>query len=124
MATASSAARRRCGAPVHPARLRLDGSLSRHRRHSSHPASFPSQVAQPQRDRVFNQHTDKDGATIFQHACRMGLEGIVSKRLSAPYRLGRSRDWLKSRQPGDDPGAGSGVETWPGLNLTVPHSRS
>jgi ATP-dependent DNA ligase len=29
----------------------------------------------------------------------MGLEGIVSKRLSAPYRSGRSRDWLKVKNP-------------------------
>jgi bifunctional non-homologous end joining protein LigD len=29
----------------------------------------------------------------------MGLEGIVSKRLTAPYRSGRSRDWLKVKNP-------------------------
>jgi hypothetical protein len=29
------------------------------------------------------EHTDEDGATIFLQACKMGLEGIVSKRLSA-----------------------------------------
>jgi bifunctional non-homologous end joining protein LigD len=33
---------------------------------------------------VLSDHTDEDGATIFRQACRMGLEGIVSKRLSAP----------------------------------------
>jgi bifunctional non-homologous end joining protein LigD len=32
-------------------------------------------------------------------ACRMGLEGIVSKRLSAPYRSGPSRDWIKVKNP-------------------------
>jgi bifunctional non-homologous end joining protein LigD len=32
-------------------------------------------------------------------ALRTGLEGIVSKRLSAPYRSGRSRDWLKVKNP-------------------------
>jgi bifunctional non-homologous end joining protein LigD len=42
---------------------------------------------------------DEDGALLFVHACRMGLEGIVSKRLSAPYRSGRSRDWLKVKNP-------------------------
>jgi bifunctional non-homologous end joining protein LigD len=30
---------------------------------------------------VLSDHTDDDGATIFLHACKMGLEGIVSKRL-------------------------------------------
>jgi hypothetical protein len=39
------------------------------------------------------------GAVIFQQACRMGLEGIVSKRLSAPYRSGPSRDWIKVKNP-------------------------
>jgi ATP-dependent DNA ligase len=48
---------------------------------------------------VLSDHTDEDGATVFQHACRMGLEGIVSKRLSAPYRSGRSQDWLKVKNP-------------------------
>jgi bifunctional non-homologous end joining protein LigD len=37
---------------------------------------------------VLSDHTQDDGATIFRHACRMGLEGIVSKRLTSPYRSG------------------------------------
>jgi bifunctional non-homologous end joining protein LigD len=48
---------------------------------------------------VFNEHTDQDGAAIFQQACKMGLEGIVSKRLSAPYRSGPSWDWIKVKNP-------------------------
>jgi bifunctional non-homologous end joining protein LigD len=48
---------------------------------------------------VLSDHTDEDGATIFLQACRMGLEGIVSKRLSAPYRSGPSRDWIKVKNP-------------------------
>jgi ATP-dependent DNA ligase len=32
-------------------------------------------------------------------ACRIGLEGIVSKRLGSPYRSGRSPDWLKMKNP-------------------------
>jgi bifunctional non-homologous end joining protein LigD len=38
---------------------------------------------------MFNEHTAEDGATVFRHACKMGLEGIASKRLTAPYRLAR-----------------------------------
>jgi bifunctional non-homologous end joining protein LigD len=34
---------------------------------------------------VLSERTADDGATIFRQACRMNLEGIVSKRLSAPY---------------------------------------
>jgi bifunctional non-homologous end joining protein LigD len=48
---------------------------------------------------VLSDHTDEDGATIFLQACKMGLEGIVSKRLSAPYRSGPSKDWIKLKNP-------------------------
>jgi bifunctional non-homologous end joining protein LigD len=47
----------------------------------------------------FNGHMQGDGSTIFAHACKMGLEGIVSKRKDSLYRSGRSRDWLKMKNP-------------------------
>jgi ATP-dependent DNA ligase len=47
----------------------------------------------------FNEHTDEDGAVVFRHACKMRLEGIVSKRLSKPYQSGRSGHWLKVKNP-------------------------
>jgi ATP-dependent DNA ligase len=46
-----------------------------------------------------NQHIEADGPTVFAHACKMGLEGIVSKRKGSPYRSGRSPDWLKMKNP-------------------------
>jgi bifunctional non-homologous end joining protein LigD len=49
---------------------------------------------------VPNEHLEHDcGLTVFQHACKMGLEGIVSKRLGSRYRSGRSPDWLKFKNP-------------------------
>ena len=48
---------------------------------------------------AYNDHVQQDGATVFDHVCRMGLEGIVSKRLDAPYRSGPSKTWLKSKNP-------------------------
>jgi hypothetical protein len=48
---------------------------------------------------VYNEHTDEDGAVVFRHACKLGFEGIVSKRLTAPYRSGPSRDWIKVKNP-------------------------
>jgi bifunctional non-homologous end joining protein LigD len=48
---------------------------------------------------VFSEHTDQEGATVFRQACVMGLEGIVSKRLTAPYRSGPSRDWINVKNP-------------------------
>jgi bifunctional non-homologous end joining protein LigD len=47
----------------------------------------------------FNEHIEGDGPTVFAHACKMGLEDIVSKRKDPAYRCGRSRDWLKMRNP-------------------------
>ncbi len=45
-----------------------------------------------------NEHIEhEDGATVFAHACKLGLEGIVSKRKNSPYRSGRSPDWLKMK---------------------------
>lgn len=45
----------------------------------------------------FSEHFDDRGALVLEHACRLSLEGIVSKRADAPYRSGRGRDWLKSK---------------------------
>jgi bifunctional non-homologous end joining protein LigD len=47
----------------------------------------------------FNEHIEDDGPTVFAHACKMGLEGIVSKRKTSTYRSGRSPDRLKSKNP-------------------------
>jgi bifunctional non-homologous end joining protein LigD len=38
---------------------------------------------------------EAEGATVFQHACSLGLEGIVSKRKGSRYGSGRSPLWLK-----------------------------
>jgi hypothetical protein len=47
----------------------------------------------------FNQHLEHPGNIVFRHACKMGLEGIVSKRLGSRYISGRSCDWLKFKNP-------------------------
>ena len=45
-------------------------------------------------------HIDgSDGAVVFRAACAMGLEGIVAKRRDSLYRSGRSRDWIKIKNP-------------------------
>jgi bifunctional non-homologous end joining protein LigD len=36
---------------------------------------------------------------VFKHACALGCEGIVSKRLGSAYRSGRARDWIKVKNP-------------------------
>jgi bifunctional non-homologous end joining protein LigD len=46
-----------------------------------------------------NATYDGDGAAIYEHACALGCEGIVSKRLGSPYRAGRTDQWLKMKNP-------------------------
>ena len=47
-----------------------------------------------------NEHiAHSNGAAVFHHACKLGAEGIVSKRLGSRYRSGRSPDWLKFKNP-------------------------
>lgn len=45
----------------------------------------------------YSEHFDEDGDVMLRHACRLSLEGLVSKLADAPYRSGRSKDWRKSK---------------------------
>ncbi len=45
----------------------------------------------------YSQHFVEDGDVMLDQACRLGLEGVVSKRGDAPYRSGRTGDWIKSK---------------------------
>jgi bifunctional non-homologous end joining protein LigD len=40
-------------------------------------------------------HFDDEGQRVFEHACRMHLEGLVAKRKDAPYRSARQESWIK-----------------------------
>ena len=46
-----------------------------------------------------NEHIEGDGEKIFAHACKLGLEGIVSKRWDMAYRSGRALTWIKVTNP-------------------------
>jgi bifunctional non-homologous end joining protein LigD len=43
------------------------------------------------------EHLRGDGEAVLRSACRMSLEGIVSKRADAPYRSGRGDSWTKAK---------------------------
>jgi bifunctional non-homologous end joining protein LigD len=45
----------------------------------------------------YSEHFGDEGGLVLKHACRLSLEGIVSKIADAPYRPGRGRDWVKSK---------------------------
>ena len=73
------------GRPSSKSALSVDGTLR--------PSACP--LWAKRRSIRFNEHLIAD----VEHVCRMGLEGIVSKRVDAPYRSGPSRTWLKTKNP-------------------------
>ncbi len=44
---------------------------------------------------LYSDHLEEKGQVMFDHACKIGLEGIVSKRADGPYRSGRGESWVK-----------------------------
>jgi ATP-dependent DNA ligase len=56
-------------------------------------------VRKPLPGLVLNATFAEPGDVVFKHACALGCEGIVSKRLGSRYTSGRTRDWLKFKNP-------------------------
>jgi ATP-dependent DNA ligase len=49
---------------------------------------------------------------VYRHACQLGCEGIVSKRLGSTYRAGRSKQWLKVKNPAAPAARREAEEEW------------
>ena len=62
-------------------------------------AGLAGLLHKPSPDIAINTHYVGDGDIVYQQACKLGCEGIVSKRLGSLYRSGRSRHWLKVKNP-------------------------
>ncbi len=79
--------------------MHLDGSDLRGEPLLSRRAALEDLLARaPQNPALrFSEHFEEQGSVILDHSCRMGLEGVVSKRKGAPYRSGRGTDWVKSK---------------------------
>src|SRR5215831_13435521 len=75
-------------------------------------ATFKSVLTKAGPGLRLNEHIEADGPTVFAHACKMGLEGIVSKRKHSPYRSGRSPDWIKSKNPACEAVRREAEEDW------------
>jgi bifunctional non-homologous end joining protein LigD len=75
-------------------------------------ATLASMLAKAAPGLRLNEHIEADGPTVFAHACKMGLEGIVSKRRDSTYRSGRSPDWLKSKNPACEAVRREAEEDW------------
>jgi ATP-dependent DNA ligase len=65
---------------------------------------------------VFSEGVLGAGTALFAEVCRLGLEGVMAKRLSSGYRPGRrSRAWLKIKPCGITERQGNRLEFRPGL---------
>ena len=80
--------------------IELDGTDMRRDPLATRKAKLADILARAAPGLRFNEHLDEeDGPLVFHHACKPGLEGIVSKRRDSPYSSGRSRHWVKSKNP-------------------------
>jgi bifunctional non-homologous end joining protein LigD len=61
---------------------------------------------------VVNDHFEGHGAIIYRHACKLGCEGIMSKRISSPYKSGRSTHCVKVKNPKAPAVAREAEEDW------------
>jgi bifunctional non-homologous end joining protein LigD len=58
------------------------------------------------------EHLEADGEVVFRHACKMGLEGIVSKRRDSRYSSGATPNWVKSKNPNSAAVEREATEDW------------
>jgi bifunctional non-homologous end joining protein LigD len=78
--------------------LRLDGDDLR-RLPLSERKSKLEKLLRRSRDGIqYVEHLEGDADNVFEAACKLGLEGIVSKRLTAPYRSGPCKSWDQGSQ--------------------------
>jgi bifunctional non-homologous end joining protein LigD len=80
--------------------LALDGEDVRSQPLEARKAKLLKLLAGSDNGIILNEHMDGElGSVMFKHACRMGLEGIVSKRRDKPYVAGRCKHWVKIKNP-------------------------
>jgi bifunctional non-homologous end joining protein LigD len=79
--------------------IELDGKDLRPAPIEQRKAKLAKLVRSPHPGIVLNEHYEGDGAIVFAQACKLGCEGVVSKRLGSTYRSGRSKHWLKVKNP-------------------------
>ena len=79
--------------------LELDGRDMRREGIEHRKAALAKLLGRAQDGIVFNEHYSGEGAIFYKHACALGCEGIVSKRLGSAYRSGRVDHWLKVKNP-------------------------
>ena len=79
--------------------LALDGQDLRHEPLETRKATLASLLRKSPAGNSLCEHLEADGEVVFGHACKMGLEGIVSKRRDSRYSSGATTNWVKSKNP-------------------------
>jgi bifunctional non-homologous end joining protein LigD len=79
--------------------LELDGRDLRFEPLTTRRSVLARLIRKPRCGLVLNEQFEQDGPLVFEHACLLGCEGIVSKRKDSRYRSGRSRHWVKTKNP-------------------------
>jgi bifunctional non-homologous end joining protein LigD len=79
--------------------LELDGADLRKQKLLDRKARLAKLLSKAKDGIEFNEHLEGEGHVIFEHACKLGCEGIVAKRKDLPYESGRSKRWLKIKNP-------------------------
>ncbi|HEY2534835.1 MAG TPA: DNA ligase [Xanthobacteraceae bacterium] len=79
--------------------IELDGKDLRRAPLEERKRTLTKLVRGPHPGIAVNEHYVGDGDIVYRHACNLGCEGIVSKRLGSLYRSGRSKHWLKVKNP-------------------------
>jgi ATP-dependent DNA ligase len=79
--------------------LELDGGDLRRLPIEHRKPALARLVGAPKPGIAVNEHLVGDGEIVYRQACQLGCEGIVSKRLGSPYRSGRSKQWVKVKNP-------------------------
>jgi ATP-dependent DNA ligase len=79
--------------------IELDGEDLRRTPIEQRKRKLAKLVRSPHAGIILNEVFEGDGDILFDHACKLGCEGIVSKRLGSPYRSGRSAHWVKVKNP-------------------------
>jgi bifunctional non-homologous end joining protein LigD len=79
--------------------LRLDGDDLRRLPLSERKAKLRKVLRRAAEGIQYVEHAEGDGDAMYEAACKLELEGIVSKRLTAPYKSGTCKSWIKVRNP-------------------------
>ena len=79
--------------------MMLDGDDLRRKPFAERKAALRKLLKRTKGGIQYVQHVEGHGSEMFGAVCDLGLEGIVSKKLNAPYRSGLSKSWIKVKNP-------------------------